>query len=132
MASFDYDGRIFVAADPAGTDHGTTGDAGPLTGHYHQRGDLVWAEITGGAVRHGSLAGTCDAEGVVRFAYLEVLTDGTIVVGECVSRPERLPDGRIRLREQWRRHGPRRDSGVSVIEEAVPAPVAQEEVHQHV
>ena len=57
----------------------------------------------------------------MRFAYVEVLTDGSIVVGECESRPERLPDGRIRLREQWRRHGPHRDSGVSVIEEATPA-----------
>ncbi|MFC7546959.1 hypothetical protein [Plantactinospora sp. GCM10030261] len=129
MAAFDYDDKVFVSVDHVGTD-----DAGvaPLTGHYHQRGDLVWGEITGGTVRRGSLAGTCDAEGVVRFAYLEVLTDGTIVVGECVSRPERLPDGRIRLRENWRRHGPRRDSGVSVIEEAAPTLVGPRKGGRHV
>ena len=116
---FDYDGRTFVSP----------GDA--LTGHWHQHGDLVWGEITGGAVRHGALAGTCDADGVVRFAYHEVLVDGSVVVGECVSRPERLPDGRIRLREEWTRHGPRRDSGVSVVEEAAPVATGQEE-HRHV
>ncbi len=109
---FDYDGRTFVSHDDPGTGRG------PLTGHYHQRGDLVWGEITGGAVRRGALAGICDADGVVRFAYHEVLLDGSVVVGECVSRPERLPDGRIRLREEWVRHRPRRDSGISVIEEA--------------
>ncbi|MGC4892316.1 hypothetical protein [Micromonospora sp. DT31] len=125
MIPFNYDDRLFVSVDHAGDD-------APLRGHYHQRGDLVWAEITGGPVRHGSLAGTCDSEGVVRFAYLEVLTDGTIVVGECVSRPERLPDGRIRLREQWRRHGPRPDSGVSVIEEATAALVGSIEEQQRV
>ncbi len=114
MTSFDYDGRVFVSVD-----HPVTGDAGPLTGHYHQRGDLVWGEITGGTVRRGALAGICDADGVVRFAYHEVLVDGSVVVGECVSRPERLPDGRIRLREEWVRHGPRPDRGISVIEEAV-------------
>ncbi|MBQ1059308.1 hypothetical protein DLJ60_02120 [Micromonospora chalcea] len=126
MTTFDYDGRVFVSVDHAGD------GAEPLRGHYHQRGDLVWAEITGGPVRHGRLAGTCDAQGVVRFAYLEVLTDGTIVVGECESRPERLPDGRIRLREQWRRHGPRQDSGVSVIEEAAPALAAGQESRRRV
>ena len=34
MTSFDYDDRIFVSVDHAG-------DADPLRGHYHQRGDLV-------------------------------------------------------------------------------------------
>ncbi|NJC14899.1 hypothetical protein F4558_004725 [Micromonospora profundi] len=126
MTTFDYDDKIFVSVD-----HGDP-DVAPLTGHYHQRGDLVWAEITGGAVRRGSLTGTCDAEGVVRFAYMEVLSDGAIVVGECVSHPERLPDGRIRLREEWRRHGPRPDSGVSVIEEVAPAFAAQRKNPQHV
>ncbi|GAA3346926.1 hypothetical protein GCM10020358_59810 [Amorphoplanes nipponensis] len=104
---FNYDGKTFVSP----------GDA--LTGHYRQHGNLVWGEITGGAVRRGALAGICDPDGVIRFAYHEVLADGSVVVGECVSRPERLPDGRIRLREEWVRHGPHRDSGISVIEEAV-------------
>jgi hypothetical protein len=109
-----YDGKVFVstgAAETAGCDGSVP------AGRYHQRADLVWAELSGGAVRHGSLAGVCDGDGVLRFAYCQVLADGTVVSGDCVSRPERLPDGRLRLHEKWTRHAPRRESGVSVVDE---------------
>ncbi len=114
MTSFDYDGRVFVSA---GAPETAAGDGSVPRGHYHQRDDLVWAEFHGGAVRHGSFAGTCAGDGTLRFAYCQVLTDGTVVAGDCVSRPEWLPDGRIRLREEWRRHSPRTDSGVSIVDE---------------
>jgi hypothetical protein len=109
-----YDGRVFVSTGAAET---AGADGSVPSGRYHQRGDLVWGELSGGAVRHGSLAGVCDADGVLRFAYCQVLRDGTVVAGDCVSRPERLPDGRLRLREEWTRHAPRRASGVSVVDE---------------
>jgi hypothetical protein len=109
-----YDGKVFASTGAAET---AGGDGSVPSGHYHQRADLVWAELSGGAVRHGSLAGVCDADGVLRFAYCQVLDDGTVVAGDCVSRPQRLPDGRVRLHEQWTRHAPRRESGVSVVDE---------------
>lgn len=107
----DYDGRVFrsAAAETAGAR-----GAGPI-GHYHQRGDLVWAEFAGGRVRRGSLSGTCDPDGVLTLAYCQVLDDGEVVAGTCTSTPELLPDGRVRLREQWHRFDG--STGVSVIEE---------------
>ena len=114
MSDFDYDGKVFVSAGAAET---RADDGSVPAGHYHQDGDLVWGEITGGAVRRGSLAGLCEPDGTLRFAYSQVLADGTVVSGECVSHPERLPDGRIRLREEWQRHSPRSVRGVSIVDE---------------
>ena len=114
---FHYDGRTFASA---GAPETTGADGSVPRGHYHQTGDLVWGEISGGAVRVGSLAGTCESDGTIRFAYCQVLVDGTVVAGDCVSHPERLADGRIRLREQWQRYGPQGDQGVSIVDE-IPA-----------
>lgn len=108
----DYDGRVFRST-AAETSEGSD----TPVGHYHQRGDLVWAEFAGGAVRVGRLTGTCDADGTIRHVYSQVLTDGRVVAGECVSTPEVLADGRVRLREQWRRFGGEESRGVSFIEE---------------
>ena len=66
MVGLDYDGRRFgsEAAETAGSD-GTS----PV-GSYHQSGDLVWAEFTGGSVRTGRLVGTCGPDGVIEAAYV--------------------------------------------------------------
>jgi hypothetical protein len=106
----DYDGRSFrsTAVETASVD-------GVPTGYYHQNGDLVWAEFAGGKVRIGRLVGRCSPGGVLTLAYTQVLTDGRVVSGQCVSTPEVLPDGRMRLRERWRRDDG--SSGESTIEE---------------
>ncbi|MGK5637070.1 hypothetical protein ACSNOK_01925 [Streptomyces sp. URMC 126] len=108
-----YDGLTFrsTAAETASG----PGAAQVPTGHYHQHRDLVWAEFSGGRVRQGRLVGRCDADGVVSAAYCQVLTDGEVVSGRCVSHPERLPDGRLRLREEWCRADG--SHGTSYIEE---------------
>jgi hypothetical protein len=94
----NYDGRRFSssAAETA---------AGGLTpvGHYHQSGDLVWAEFSGGAVRTGRLVGSCGPDGVIEAAYVQLLDGGDLAAGRMTSRPHLLPDGRIRLEERWRR-----------------------------
>jgi hypothetical protein len=105
----DYDGRQFSPA---------TDTPGPRpVAHYHQAGDLVWGEFSGGHVRRGTLAGTSDPEGEVRFAYCMVLGDGTIVTGICHSVPQVLADGRVRFTEHWQRFTPEASSGTSFLEE---------------
>lgn len=99
-----YGGRRFA---PVG--HGS--DA---VGTYFQDGDLVWAEFSGSGVRVGRLVGSLRADGTIDAAYCFV-TDGGTVAGECVSTPELLADGRIRLTERWRRLDG--STGVSRIEE---------------
>jgi hypothetical protein len=108
MPRIDYDGRAFRSA-------GADSDDDSPIGRYHQRGDLVWAEFAGGAVREGRLVGTCDADGVLEIAYCQVLADGQVVAGRSTSLPAVGADGRVRLEEHWRRLDG--GTGVSWIEE---------------
>lgn len=120
----DYDGRRFTPAAGVGVGGGADlegggagREAGPAVpvGVYHQRGDLVWAEFSGPAVLAGRLVGTCRADGTIDAAYCYVKADGDTVAGTCVSVPDLLADGRIRLTEHWRRFDGA--AGVSHIEE---------------
>lgn len=112
----DYNGRTFrsAAAETAGA-----GGNGPI-GHYHQVGEVVWAEFAGGKVVRGTLVGSCDADGVLHLAYCQLLDGGQAVAGSCTSVPTVLGDGRIRLHEHWERFGRASATGVSVIEELPP------------
>jgi hypothetical protein len=115
----DYDGRRFRSSAAETAD----GDGRGPIGHYHQRGDLVWAHFSGGAVREGSLVGTCAADGTLTLAYCQVLTGGEVVAGRCTTTPELLDDGRLRLREEWERFDAAGSRGISYIEE-LPAPAS--------
>jgi hypothetical protein len=108
LSAVQYNGRIFA---PVGSE--TTDEM--LTGRYSQDGDLVWAEFSGAHVRTGRLVGRCDADGTIDAAYCQVLADGGVVAGRCVSTPSVLPDGRLRLTERWRRFDG--TTGLSQIEE---------------
>jgi hypothetical protein len=106
----NYDGRSFSssAAETA------AGGATPV-GHYHQAGDVLWAEFSGGAVRAGRLVGSVGPDGVIEAAYVQLLASGELAAGRMTSRPHPLPDGRVRLEERWRRDDG--SSGTSWIEE---------------
>ena len=97
-------GRIF-AARPASGD----GDCGPLTRFaYRQEGDRIWATYEGGEVRHGVLAARADGGWLV-MRYLHADASGTVKHGTCVTAVATLPDGSLRLHEQWRWDGSNRD-----------------------
>ena len=61
--------------------------------------------------------GTAGPDGVIRFAYAHVNSGDAIRTGRCVSRPELLADGRIRLHEEWEWTDGDGSKGVSVVEE---------------
>lgn len=105
-----YDGVHFAAP------------GGQAVGHYHQDGDLVTVEISGGEVRSGRLLGTVDADGVIDAGYLLLMTDGELVAGRVRSVPELLPDGRLQLTENWQRMDG--STGISTIVSLAPLPAA--------
>lgn len=107
--TYHYDGRRFRAVK-------LDGEPAPVA-HYRQAGDLIWAEFTGGDVRQGHLTGRCAPDGTLEIGYAMVLASGDVVAGFCVSIPEALPDGRIRLHERFRRFTPALLEGNSIIEE---------------
>ena len=108
--SIDYDGRRFRPVLPGG-------EQTDQVAHYHQRGELLWGEFTGGHARRGALTGLCGPDGRLEFAYCMVLAGGEVISGRCTSIPRLLHDGRIQLDEVWQRYGPHAATGTSQLEE---------------
>lgn len=102
-----YEGRVFRRA----------GGGDGATAIYSQTGPLVWAEVSGGPVLAGALAGRCKEDGVLDLAYALALRSGEVVAGHTINVPELQDDGSVLLREEWRRVGPAGGSGVSYLEE---------------
>ena len=112
--SVDYDGRRF-----RGVSNTADGEvSGATVFAYRQRGDVVWATYAGGGVRQGTLVATVDADGTLDVRYAHVNDAGALRTGTCVSTPERLADGRLRLHERWRWTDG--GEGTSVVEEIGP------------
>jgi hypothetical protein len=109
----DYNARIFRSV--ANSDGGDVN--GETTFDYHQRDDLVWATYSGGSVAFGTLLAKADAAGNLDMQYQHVAVDGNFKSGRCQSRPETLPDGRLRLHEQWQWTDGAEGNGVSIVEE---------------
>ena len=108
-----YDARVFRSvANSAG---GDVDEA--TTFHYHQRDNVVWATCAGGSVVFGTLLAKADASGNLDMRYQHVSVDGNFKSGRCQSRPESLPDGRLRLHERWHWTGGAEGKGVSIVEE---------------
>ncbi|MGH9657937.1 MAG: DUF3291 domain-containing protein, partial [Bryobacteraceae bacterium] len=94
----DYDNRRFTLRE-----NSATGEVDMATiFHYRQRGSLVWAHYSGGAIRSGSLTASVNAEGILDAVYSHVNRFGETRSGVCRTVPEVLDDGRLRLHERWR------------------------------
>lgn len=112
-ASVSYEGRRFRSVE-----NSATGEVGPETVFtYRQDGDVVSATYEGGGVRSGVLIATADPEGNLDARYAHVNASGGLMTGECRTTPEALPDGRLRLHEEWRWTSGDGSSGRSVVEE---------------
>jgi len=113
MNGINYDGKKFRSIG-----NSATGEvSGETVFEYHQSGDVVWAEYSGGAITSGHLIAICDADGRLEMRYHHINNSGALMTGECLSTPEILPDGRIRLYEDWRWTSGDCSSGKSILEE---------------
>lgn len=108
-----YDGRRFASIR-----NSSGGEVGHNTVfHYHQNGDLVWAEYSGGDIRLGQLVAIRGEDGILDMRYQHVNCRGELKTGKCRSTPEVLSDGRIRLHEKWEWTCDNGSSGESMVEE---------------
>ena len=115
MNRINYDNRFFASVQ-----NSASGEVSSETVfHYHQRGDLVWAEYKGGEIVFGSLIAKADDAGNLEMRYQHLNKQGELMTGKCFSTPEVLPDGRIRLHEKWQWTCGDFSSGESVVEEIV-------------
>lgn len=109
----DYQNRRFAALD--NSENGEVSAATVF--HYRQEGDIVSATYGGGEIVAGHLIARVDASGQLDMRYHHVNTAGELMTGICQTRPEVLPDGRLRLHEQWQWTCGDRSSGTSILEE---------------
>ncbi|MEO8025901.1 MAG: DUF3291 domain-containing protein [Bryobacteraceae bacterium] len=109
-SAISWDGRTMLSA--ANTPNGDVN--GGTVFHYRQEGRRVWATYDGGGVRFGTLVACADESGRLNMRYQHANDAGELRSGECVSVPEVLPDGRLRVEESWRWTGGEAGRGVLV------------------
>lgn len=93
----NYDGRKFIPK--MNSENGEVGEQTNFT--YHQNGNLLWAEYSGGDILKGSLIGTVLCNGELDFVYHHMNQNMQIKTGKCHSVPTVLENGKIELSEQW-------------------------------
>jgi hypothetical protein len=109
----NYDKRVFRSVQ-----NSETGEvSGETTFHYHQKDNLVWAEYSGGEIVFGNLIARVSENGSLDMRYQHLNKKGELMTGKCVSTPEILDGGRIRLYENWEWTSGDHSKGVSVVEE---------------
>jgi hypothetical protein len=113
MTAINYHGRTFrsVNNSPNGEVDADT------VFNYFQRDEIVWATYQGGAIRWGTLIAKVDEAGCLEMRYQHVNAQGEIMTGTCRSTPETLPDGRLRLHEDWQWTSGDGSQGQSIVEE---------------
>lgn len=84
---------------------------------YHQSGNIVWAEYTGGQIVKGFLIAKVLEDNSLDMRYEHINQNGELMTGVCHSIPEILSDSRIRLYEKWRWTSGDLSVGESVVEE---------------
>jgi hypothetical protein len=109
----DYNDRLFRAATNSA---GGEVDEQTLFS-YRQYGDVVWATYQGGSIAFGTMVGVIRGDDTLDLRYQHVSTRGEIRSGRCVSSPELLADGRVRLHEAWEWTEGGSGTGTSTVEQ---------------
>ncbi len=84
---------------------------------YSQEGNIVSAVYSGGNIIYGQLLAIADQEGKLDMRYQHINISNIIMTGRCISTPEILENGKIRLHEKWKWTSGDLSEGESVIEE---------------
>lgn len=96
-----------------------TDDAGEASAdtlfEYHEEDGVVWARYRGGSVRLGYIVGLRTGD-ELDIRYSQLSTVGESASGRCHTTMTTLPDGRIRLTEDWSWET-KTGSGTNVTEE---------------
>ncbi|MFS0635315.1 n-acetylglutamate synthase [Mesobacillus foraminis] len=111
----NYNGRTFVSIE--NTSNGEV--SSNTVFHYLQEGNILTASYSGGEIVKGTLIGIVQENGCLKFRYNHINLSGEIRGGQCVSVPEILEDGRIRLNETWKWQDRDQSKGESVVEEVL-------------
>lgn len=109
----DYNDKKFKAVQ--NTINGETSEETVF--HYKQNGNIVSSDYSGGKIIKGNLIGIVSSNGEIDMRYHQINIEGKLMTGTCKSIPEILPNGKIRLHEEWRWTCDDESEGKSIIEE---------------
>lgn len=109
----NYNNRIFRPV--LNSENGET--SGETVFIYKQEGNILTSEYQGGKIRTGHLIGLVDEHGNINMRYHQVNEKGELMTGICQSKPKILPNGKIRLYEEWHWTSGDESEGKSILEE---------------
>lgn len=109
----NYHNKKFKVAETAGSGEISS----DFIFHYQQEGDVLTCSYAGGEIAEGMIVGSVNDEGVITFTYRQTNNKGIERSGICISSPEIMEDGRIRLNESWRWTDGDQSTGTTVLEE---------------
>lgn len=95
---YNLEGKIFQSIE--NTENGEVNS--DTIFHYHQSGELISADYSGGKIVQGHLLGKMLENGDLVFSYHHLNTGGELMIGNCTSTPEMLPDGKLKFLEKWK------------------------------
>lgn len=85
--------------------------------HYQQQGRILSCSYSGKHIQMGHLIGIVNEEGIINMSYHQINKSGELMTGKCISTPQILPNGKIRLHEQWQWTNGDLSQGESILEE---------------
>jgi len=109
----DYNNKIFRPV--SNTENGETSNETVFL--YKQMGNILTSEYSGGKIVKGHLIGLVDENGEIEMKYHQVNDKGELMTGVCISKPEIMTNGKIRLHESWEWTSGDNSKGQSIIEE---------------
>ena len=91
----NYDGKKFKVIS-----NSENGDvSSDMIFEYRQVGEILSSEYSGENISEGHLIGIVDEDGTINMRYRQINPKGQEVSGICMSTPELMPNGKIRLTE---------------------------------
>lgn len=84
---------------------------------YEQDGKILTCSYEGGEIIKGHLIGLVSKEGVINMRYHQINKNGELNTGLCLSKPDTMKNGKIRLHETWQWTSGDLSKGSSVLEE---------------
>lgn len=84
---------------------------------YEQIDNILSCTYTGSKIKRGHLIGLVSENGTIHMRYHQVNQNNELMTGTCISTPELLKNGKIRLHETWQWTSGDQTKGSSILEE---------------
>ena len=84
---------------------------------YKQHNTILTCDYKGGKIVKGHLIGLVSKDGTIDMRYHQVNNLGELMTGICISKPEIMENGKIRLHDQWQWTSGDQSKGTSILEE---------------